>query len=317
MRGLAGIPRCRPLGAGVTLARPLLDVGREELRGYLNGLGQAWREDETNADRSRTRARVRHDLIPRLAEEFNPDVASALVRLGRLTRSAVVAMDRHIQELTGRCIRPGPGGVLVLDRASLAALSPYLRAEVLRWAWRGAGWPEASMDARRWHRLAAWAARGAEALDIGAGVRGEVGGGVVSLGRTIEAPTPDRPEAVPLAIPGEAAWLGGRIVANVADASDLGPASPFAERIDLDRLVPPLVVDAPRPGDRFDPLGLDGHSMPLADFLRGRPVPRTDRPRVPIVRDADGIVWVVGHRIGHRARLTGATRRVAVLRWIP
>ena len=111
--------------------------------------------------------------------------------------------------------------------------------------------------------------------------------------------------------------MGGRVVATIAEAGDPVPASSSVERLDLDRLVPPLSVDAPRPGDRFDPLGLGGQSMPLADFLRGRRVPRTDRPRVPVVRDAVGIVWVVGHRIGHRARLTGASRRVAVLRWIP
>jgi tRNA(Ile)-lysidine synthase len=109
--------------------------------------------------------------------------------------------------------------------------------------------------------------------------------------------------------------MGGRVVAEVIDLRAPRTASPFAERLDLDRLEPPLVVDAPRPGDRFDPLGLGGHSMPLADFLRGRRVPRGDRPGVPLVRDALGIVWVVGHRIVHRARLTDATRRVAAVRW--
>jgi tRNA(Ile)-lysidine synthase len=110
--------------------------------------------------------------------------------------------------------------------------------------------------------------------------------------------------------------MGGRIVADVIDPRESGPASPFAERLDLDRLAPPLAVDAPRPGDRFGPLGLGGRSMPLADFLRGRRVPRGERPGVPLVRDALGIVWVVGHRIGHRARITGDTRRVVALEFV-
>ncbi len=176
------------------------------------------------------------------------------------------------------------------------------------------GWPEQSMDARRWRRLGKWAARGAGALDVGSGVRGEVVGEAVTLARAAEIPPSPRPDPVRLAIPGEARWMGGRIVAEVIDRREPFSASPSAERLDLDRLAPPLVVDAPRPGDRFEPLGLGGRSMPLADFLRGRHVPRGERPGVPLVRDALGIVWVVGHRIAHRARLTDATRRIAALR---
>ena len=316
-RGLAGIPRTRALKEGVTLVRPLLGVGREELRAYLGGLGQPWREDASNADLTRTRARVRHELLPGLARDFNPAVAGAIVRLGTLTRSAVAALDAHIKELAERSVRPADGGGLALDRPSLASLSGHLRSEVLRRAWRGVGWPEAAMDARRWRRLAAWAAQGDGPIDVGAGVRGEVTTEGVTLDRPVEAPTLARPEAGPLAVPGEAAWAGGRVVASIGDVGDPGPASPFAERLDLDRLAPPLVIDAPRPGDRFDPLGLGGRTMPLADFLRGRRIPRADRLRVPLVRDGLGIVWVVGHRIGHRARLTGDTRRVAALRWEP
>jgi tRNA(Ile)-lysidine synthase len=314
-RGLAGIPRRRPLAEGVTLARPLLDVGRAELRVYLNQIGQPWREDVTNADPAQTRARVRHDLLPRLAD-FNPDVIGALVRLGALTRSAVAAMDDVVRESTSKIVHADADG-LRLDRPALAALAPYVRAEVVRRAWRDAGWPEASMDARRWRRLAAWAARGAGPIDAGAGVRGEVREDVVMLSRPTKGPIANPPEPVPLAVPGEADWMEGKVVATVADAGESGPAPPLAERLDLARLVPPLVVDAPRPGDRFDPLGLDGRTMPLADFLRGRRVPRGDRVSVPVVRDALGIVWVVGHRIGHRARLTEATRRTVLMQWHP
>ena len=314
-RGLAGIPRTRALAEGVTLVRPLLGVGREELRAYLGGLGQPWREDATNADLARTRARVRHELLPGLARDFNPAVAGAIVRLGALGRSAVAALNAHVKVLADQSTRPGPGGGLAFDRPSLASLSVHLRAEILRRAWREAGWPEASMDARRWRRVAAWAVRGEGVMDIGAGVRGSIVGGVVILSRPVGAPSPAPPEPAPLAIPGAADWPGGRVVVDIAGPGDVGPPSPTAERLDLDRLAPPLVVDAPRPGDRFDPLGLGGRTMPLADFLRGRHIPRGDRPAVPLVRDALGIVWVVGHRIGHRARLTGDTRRVVVLRW--
>jgi tRNA(Ile)-lysidine synthase len=307
-RGLAGMPRTRLLADGVTLVRPLLDVSRAELRTHLENLGQPWREDATNVDLDRTRARVRHDLLPRLAREVNPSVAEALVRLGSLTRMSVAALDEYVKVLASNAIRSGPASTLALDRAALTALSPHLQTEVFRFLWRERGWPEAAMDARRWARIAAWATHGEVPRDLGAGVRGEVRDGLVLLTKTQESVDIPIPAPVPLTIPGAADWRGRRIVATLDDSSGT------VERLDLDRLVPPLSVEAPRPGDRFDPLGLDGRTMPLADFLRGRRVPRSMRSDVPIVRDALGIVWVVGHRIGHRARITEETNRVVSLR---
>jgi tRNA(Ile)-lysidine synthase len=42
----------------------------------------------TNSDTRFTRNRLRHDLLPRLAGDFNPQVVEALVRLGRLAGEA-------------------------------------------------------------------------------------------------------------------------------------------------------------------------------------------------------------------------------------
>ena len=76
-RGLAGMPRTRILAANprIMLVRPLLAVSRQQIRDYLSELNQSCREDESNADLTQTRARMRHDLLPKLAREYNPNVA--------------------------------------------------------------------------------------------------------------------------------------------------------------------------------------------------------------------------------------------------
>ena len=115
--------------------------------------------------------------------------------------------------------------------------------------------------------------------------------------------------AVPLDVPGSAAWGTGRIV-TIPE-----PKCACDETIDLDRLVLPLRVRAPVPGDHFAPLGMAGKSTPLNDFFRGRKVARDERRETPLLCDAVGIVWVGGHRIAERVKVTEQTRKTLGLRW--
>ena len=55
-----------------TLIRPMLRVSRTEVLDYLSALNQPWREDHTNADLTRWRARLRAEVMPVL-EAIRPD----------------------------------------------------------------------------------------------------------------------------------------------------------------------------------------------------------------------------------------------------
>jgi len=68
------------------IVRPLLGERREALRDYLRGLGQTWREDLTNLDVRRMRAKIRRQLVPLLERDFSPNVTSHLAGLAELAR---------------------------------------------------------------------------------------------------------------------------------------------------------------------------------------------------------------------------------------
>jgi tRNA(Ile)-lysidine synthase len=79
--GLAGIyPKVG------SVIRPLLGIQRQDLRDYLKSLHQPWREDATNLDTKRQRARIREQLIPLLENNFAPSIVSHLGELARLSR---------------------------------------------------------------------------------------------------------------------------------------------------------------------------------------------------------------------------------------
>ena len=82
--GPTGLASIYPV-AGIVV-RPLLEIRRNEIREYLNSIGQAWREDQTNLDTRRLRARIRYRLLPLLETEFQPAVVAQLGRLAGLAR---------------------------------------------------------------------------------------------------------------------------------------------------------------------------------------------------------------------------------------
>jgi len=82
--GLAGLAGIHPQAGSVF--RPLLGIRRAALRAYLRDKRQAWREDASNRDETRTRARIRHKLMPFLEKKFQSSVVEHLCQLAKLAR---------------------------------------------------------------------------------------------------------------------------------------------------------------------------------------------------------------------------------------
>ncbi len=180
--GLAGIAARRSLAPGVDLVRPMLTVTRADVLDYLRQLGQDYRVDATNADLSRTRSRIRHELLPHLARQYNPRVVDLLARLaGQASdwrRDHTAAADELLRIAERR--RAGP--LLVFDRAALAAAPRRQRRAAWRRLWQREGWPRQEMGFREWDRLARLGRGGPAALDLPGGLRARRRGAVLQVG---------------------------------------------------------------------------------------------------------------------------------------
>jgi len=71
----------------------------------------------------------------------------------------------------------------------------------------------------------------------------------------------------------------------------------------------PLTIRSFRPGDRFQPLGMDGEKK-VKDFFIDHKIPLGQRRRIPLLFSQDQLLWIPGLRIDHRFRLTAQTRQV-------
>lgn len=95
--GLAGLAGIAPAASGII--RPLIDVTRKEVEEFLRARNIPWREDATNADPAFARNRIRHQLLPQLAREWNPKIAEALARMADLAREEEHYWQREMAKI--------------------------------------------------------------------------------------------------------------------------------------------------------------------------------------------------------------------------
>jgi tRNA(Ile)-lysidine synthase len=171
LRGLRGIARRRHLEPGVEVVRPLLRVTRAEVLAYLESVGQSFRHDCSNQEMRFTRNRIRHELLPYLANQYNPGIVSVLGRLAESADDAFRVQEAAAAALLAQVELPPAGAVLVLNRTRLANAPPSLIRETFRFLWHREGWPTNGMTFDAWERLADLAAGKVNALDLPAGIR--------------------------------------------------------------------------------------------------------------------------------------------------
>ena len=315
--GAAGLSGMRPR-AGL-LVRPLLAVGRAELRRYLADRGIAFREDASNADLRVPRNRVRHELLPHL-RTYSPKIVEALARQADIAQSDDAWLSRRANQAAADLVSTNRG-VIEMDAAGLTALPAALARRVVREALARVAPGCAAIGFDPIERVRRVAAEGLRRADL-PGCRVERSAGIVRLvARTGRGGPVRRPGfAYRLEMPGEVSvpeadvTVRAEVIEPGAGVPGRGAAGDATAVVAVPAAVP-LVVRSWRFGDRYRPLGLEGHSRKLQDLFVDRKVPRADRNRIPLVLDAEGrVIWVVGFGISHDFRVGDESESVLILK---
>lgn len=309
-RGLGGIAPARGL-----LIRPLLETRRAAIEEYLGARGLTWTEDSSNRDVRFLRNRIRHDLLPFMAEIGGASVVEALGRSAAAARAVVADLEERARaELASLATHDGAG--LSLDVGALAERPIELAAEVLRQAAAALGETRPLRGpAQRALRRLLGAAPPRRSARLGR-LAVERSGRRLRVGPVALPALVARAWPVPgaLELPEINARLGARIVARTGDY--IVPRVPGCAAFDADTLPLTLAVRARRRGDIFSPFG--GPALRrLKSFLIDAGVPRWQRARTPLVEAGGEIIWVAGIRRGSIAPVTAATTRVLELALLP
>ena len=294
---------------GPLLFRPMLGAGKADTAAYCRALGQTYREDSGNYMWRFTRNKVRLDLMPKLARDYNPRVREALARLSR-------AASEDLDFIEGELARQWPGiaqereGAVSFPISALIALHPALQCHALRRAYAAIAGDARSLSESHLDAMLSLLRRqrGGLSLDLPRGVRARREGDRIVLTCNAELPKfPKLSGEYEIGLPahhGEERChdVGGwRLTLQVVEPGHPNPfpvpnPSHLTARLNRDALGGAATVRTRRPGDRFQPSGMTG-TKKLQDFFTDAKIPRDQRDGIPLLVCQRGIAWVVGHRV--------------------
>jgi len=316
INGIRGMAPARAIesGSDVRLIRPLLQSRRSEILGHLAERGLPFREDSSNRDPAFMRNRIRNELLPLLESGYNPAFGEALLRLSRYAADTYRLLSDLADAEAGRCVRGG-----AIDAERFGSVPDALRPLVIDRAVASVTPDAAQFDARHYEAVIGLVLDGrtGSRVDLPGGLAAVRSGDVVTFAKRPSG-APPAPVAVPLPVPGEADAGGFTVTATVLDrgAFDfdafMRTKTRYDEVMDAGAAGGPLVLRSRRDGDAFRPLGAGGRKK-VGDFLTDLKLPAEERDRVLVVAGGDGLLWVVGHRIDERAKVTPETKKVLVL----
>jgi tRNA(Ile)-lysidine synthase len=130
--GSAGLAGIRPVLDGA-IVRPLIGVSREQVLAYLNTGGFKWREDGTNRDLNRDRNRIRHELLPALTNEWNPNLTHLLGQLAHWAQDEEAYWEGIVPALAAEHLVENSDGIQIAA-GSLSALPSAAARRLLRHA---------------------------------------------------------------------------------------------------------------------------------------------------------------------------------------
>jgi tRNA(Ile)-lysidine synthase len=286
VRGLAGIPAVRPLGAG-RLVRPLLGFAREELLAYNRRHDLPWIEDPANRDAHFNRSYLRRDILPRLQERW-PAVTQRLAQTAHHHREAATLLEGLAEgDIAEAGLGPIPWAPGYRARAvPLERLAPERQANALRHMLRQCGFeaPSTPCLQRALERLLRQSPCGAScAFCEGLVLRRyddwlELAGPLPPVSPRWQWTWTDFPE--PLALP----ELGVRLHADTAKNGALA----------LDRMAAgPVTVRLRRGGERVRLPGRT-HRHTLKNLLNEARVPPWHRDRLPLLYVGGEIAALAG-----------------------
>jgi tRNA(Ile)-lysidine synthase len=301
-----------PASGDVVIIRPLLGTSKAEILNFLHGNGFAYRIDRSNEDTSLLRNWVRLDLMPQLQRRFGVKLAQRLPQQAAILREENRLLERLAG--TGLAAARTPGGLnrmLFLEQdGALQRLMLRLWLEEARGHLRGVDFDHIESLLRF---IEEGPPQGRLALPGGWElVREYERLKLENLSSTRKRVCYSYDLHIGQDLKIHEAGLTIHSARGSSARAEL-PCSLMEAVFDLESLSETLTVRNFRRGDRFQPLGMEGHKK-LKELFIDKKITLSVRASLPLLIMAGEVLWIPGYGRSNVARIGPQTKAVLHLK---
>lgn len=276
--------------------RPLLFATRTQLENYAHEQGLAWRNDSSNESDDYQRNFIRHQIIPKL-KEINPSLEATFLHAQLKISGAITLLQNQFEAWQREHVQV-QGNLL---RIAKQALTIH---------------PEDAALTLLWHAVREYGFNMNQCADMLRALHNQSGkkfignSHLVTIDREhiIIAPYDEVSEAKTIHTNETDVVRGSwEMIIHTQVSTDISK-NPMQAILDAGKITFPITWRTWQAGDYFYPLGMDNRKK-LSDFLIDKKISLADKHSVTVLESRGEIIWVVGHRIDNRFKITPETKQ--------
>ncbi len=299
IEGLTGIPFRRN-----DIVRPLLHATRNDIERYAKKRKLNFREDSSNLNDDYTRNYLRRNILPKLERRLNPSLVETLLNESVIFRSNLDFINTQVDKVFVSIVAITPPRRADISVEKLIAQHPFIRQMIVQRTLK-----ELNIEPNF------------VVISSIIGLVTDQKGKIVEINKQwaaeravndIRIRQASKAKNFSYTIEKEGTIATEEFVFSIKKSAipdnKRGHDSSI-EYIDASLIEFPIIVRSWQRGDAFVPLGMKGRKK-VSDFFVDSKLSNTEKHTVPIIESDGRVVWIAGHRLDDRFKLTSSTTDV-------
>ena len=306
--GLTGLAGIRPVQG--RRIRPLLCVGREEIRAYLEAGHISWCEDSTNQSPDYTRNRIRSQVLPLLKTAVNEQAEEHILQAGQIIGQADAYLRQQAEEIWQEAVCGREEDLAAIPLTAFARQPEILKTYLIRHMLDQLhpGWKD--IGSRHFTAIAELAGKPVGSrLDLPGGLMARTGYETLEIVRKAEREVSVKTES------GADGEIHGRQTVPELHMTVFSrqkdqeiPKNQYTKWFDYDKIKGTLSVRTRRTGDYL--ILPSGGSETIARYMIDEKIPKEKREQILLLAEGSHVLWVVGFRISEYYKIEEHTENI-------